>query len=45
MAFVSTCTGTQDCSCGACGWDPEPVAALGWDAIAEQVANNWDSAP
>ena len=35
MAFVSTCTGAQDCPCGACGWD----------SMAEQVANNWDSAP
>jgi hypothetical protein len=35
MAFVSTCTGTQDCPCGC-------MPVLGWDAMAEQVANNWD---
>ena len=34
MAFVSTCMGTQDCPCGC-------MPALGWDAMAEQVANNW----
>ena len=35
MAFVSTCTGTQDCPCGC-------MTALGWDAMIEQVSANWE---
>ena len=35
MAFVSTCTGIEGCPCGACGWD----------AMAEQVAENWNPPP
>lgn len=43
MAFVSTCTGAQGCPCGCRGWNLAPITEhLGWDAMAEQVATNWE---